>query len=45
VSCNPNTFARDERILVDGGFTLAEVTPLDRFPWSCHVEPVTAFSR
>ena len=45
VSCNPNTFARDARILVDGGFTLAEVTPLDQFPWSGHVELVARFKR
>jgi 23S rRNA (uracil1939-C5)-methyltransferase len=45
VSCNPNTFARDARILVDGGFTLAEVTPLDQFPWSGHVELVAGFRR
>ncbi len=45
VSCNPNTFARDARILVDGGFALAEVTPLDQFPWSGHVELVARFRR
>jgi len=45
VSCNPNTFARDARILVDGGFTLADVTPLDQFPWSGHVELVAGFQR
>ncbi|MDH3594772.1 MAG: methyltransferase [Rhodospirillales bacterium] len=45
VSCNPNTFARDARILVDGGFALGEVTPLDQFPWSGHVELVAGFKR
>lgn len=45
VSCNPNSFARDARILVDGGFTLAEVTPVDQFPWSGHVELVASFRR
>jgi 23S rRNA (uracil1939-C5)-methyltransferase len=45
VSCNPNTFARDARILVDGGFALAELTPLDQFPWSGHVELVASFRR
>ncbi len=45
VSCNPNTFARDARILVHGGFALAEVTPLDQFPWSGHVELVAGFKR
>ena len=45
VSCNPATFARDARILVDGGFRLLQVTPLDQFPWSGHVELVAAFRR
>ncbi len=45
VSCNPNTFARDARILIDGGFTLTEVTPLDQFPWAGHVELVAGFRR
>ena len=45
VSCNPNTFARDARILVDGGFRLVEVTPVDQFPWSGHVELVASFRR
>jgi 23S rRNA (uracil1939-C5)-methyltransferase len=45
VSCNPNTFARDARILVDGGFRLARVAPLDQFPWSGHVELVANFRR
>jgi 23S rRNA (uracil1939-C5)-methyltransferase len=45
VSCNPNTFARDARILIDGGFALGEITPLDQFPWSGHVELVAGFRR
>jgi len=45
VSCSPNSFARDARILVDGGFTLTEVTPVDQFPWSGHVELVASFRR
>ncbi len=45
VSCNPNSFARDARILVDGGYTLDEVTPLDQFPWSGHLELVAKFTR
>jgi len=38
VSCNPATFARDARILIDGGFALVEVVPVDQFPWSGHLE-------
>ena len=45
VSCNPNTFARDARTLVDGGFTLIEVTPIDQFPWTGHLELVASFRR
>ena len=45
VSCNPATFARDARILVDGGFLLERVLPVDQFLWSPHVELVGVFSR
>lgn len=45
VSCNPVTFARDARILVDAGFTLREVKPVDQFLWSPHVELVGVFVR
>ena len=40
---HPNTFARDARILVDGGYDLVEVRPLDQFIWSGHVELVALF--
>ena len=45
VSCNPNSFARDARILADGGFRLREITPVDQFPWSGHLELVALFER
>ncbi|TDX88717.1 23S rRNA m(5)U-1939 methyltransferase [Neorhizobium sp. R1-B] len=40
VSCNPGTLARDLRILVDGGYRITSVTPIDQFLWSPHVETV-----
>ena len=45
VSCNPTTFARDARILIDAGFRLERVTPVDQFLWSAHVELVGIFHR
>lgn len=45
VSCNPATFARDARILVDGGYRLTRVTPLDQFLYSAHVELVARFEK
>jgi len=45
VSCNPATFARDARSLIDAGFTLERVLPVDQFLWSPHIELVGVFSR
>lgn len=45
VSCNPASFARDARLLVDGGFRLARIQPVDQFVWSPHVELVARFER
>jgi 23S rRNA (uracil1939-C5)-methyltransferase len=45
VSCNPITFARDARILVQGGYLPGPVTPVDQFRWSPHVELVATLTR
>jgi 23S rRNA (uracil1939-C5)-methyltransferase len=44
VSCNVATFARDARILVDGGYTIEGVTPVDQFRHTPHVELVARFA-
>jgi 23S rRNA (uracil1939-C5)-methyltransferase len=45
VSCDAQSFARDARILVDGGYRIGPVTPVDQFLWSSHIELVAAFTR
>ena len=45
VSCNPVTFARDAAVLVEGGYQLDWVQPVDQFTWSSHVELVARFCR
>ena len=45
VSCNVQTFARDAKILVDGGYKMGVVTPVDQFRHSPHVEMVAAFTK
>jgi 23S rRNA (uracil1939-C5)-methyltransferase len=45
VSCNLATFARDARILVDGGYRIEGVTPVDQFRHTPHVELVARFRR
>jgi 23S rRNA (uracil1939-C5)-methyltransferase len=45
VSCAPATFARDASVLIDAGFTLDRVLPVDQFLWSPHIELVGVFSR
>ena len=45
VSCNPTTLARDLSILVDGGYQVKSVTPIDQFLWSPHVEAVALLEK
>ncbi len=45
VSCNPATFVRDMRLLLDGGYRLASVTPVDQFRYAAHVEIVARLEK
>jgi len=45
ISCNPSSWARDARVLVDGGYRLAELRPVGQFRWSTHVELASLFVR
>jgi 23S rRNA (uracil1939-C5)-methyltransferase len=45
VSCNPQTLARDLSILVEGGYVVRSVTPIDQFLWSPHVEAVALLEK
>ena len=44
VSCNPVTFARDAALLIQGGYRLNWVQPVDQFRWSPHVELAASFT-
>lgn len=44
VSCDPGTFARDARLLVDGGHRLVRVVPIGQFLWSDQIELVATFT-
>ena len=45
VSCNPTSFARDAKILTDGGWRIDWIQPVGQFRWSTHVELAARFSR
>jgi len=45
VSCNVTTFARDAKILIDGGYKIDGVTPVDQFRHTPHVELVARFRK
>lgn len=45
VSCDPASFARDIKVLIEHGFTITRVTPVDQFRWSPHIELVGALER
>jgi len=45
ISCNPSTFARDAQILVNSGYRLGKVIPVDMFPHTMHIELVSVFEK
>jgi 23S rRNA (uracil1939-C5)-methyltransferase len=45
VSCNPSSFARDAKTLVEGGYRLQRIWPVGQFRWSTHVELVGEFTQ
>ena len=45
VSCNPSSWARDAKTLVDAGFRLEKLRPVGQFRWSTHVELTSLFVR
>ena len=45
VSCNPVTFARDAKLLAEGGFRIDWIRPVGQFRWSTHVELAARLSR
>lgn len=45
ISCNPNTFGRDARLMVDGGYEIDWIRPVGQFLWSHHVELAACFRK
>jgi len=45
ISCNPGSFARDAKMLAEGGYRLDSVQPVGQFRWSTHVELAAIFRR
>ena len=45
VSCNPVTFARDAKMLIDGGYVIGDVHVVDQFRWSSHIEVFAKFEK
>jgi 23S rRNA (uracil1939-C5)-methyltransferase len=45
VSCNATSFARDAKILIEGGYELQKIWPVDQFLYSAHIELVALFQK
>lgn len=45
ISCNPETQVRDAAVLVDAGYSIDSIQPVDMFPHTPHVETIASFIR
>ena len=45
ISCSPASFSRDAQHLIEAGYQMGPVTPIDQFRWSNHVELFATFTR
>ncbi|MDX9689368.1 MAG: class I SAM-dependent RNA methyltransferase [Proteobacteria bacterium] len=45
ISCDPESFARDAKILIEGGYCLESILPVDQFLWSPHLECAAKFTK
>jgi 23S rRNA (uracil1939-C5)-methyltransferase len=45
VSCNPESFKRDAKILIDAGFKIKNLTAIDQFYATKHLELVAIFQK
>ena len=45
VSCDPETLARDLKVLTAGGYQVRRIQPVDMFPWTEHIENVVLLQK
>ena len=45
VACDVQSFARDAKILIDGGYRCERIVPVDQFRWSPHLEMIALFTK
>ncbi len=45
VSCDPASFSRDSKLLIDGGYQLQKLSMIDMFPQTHHIEAMALFTK